>query len=199
VSDLNIRLAKPSEAGALGRLVAESFSALPVCEWLATDMTERLAGLSGQFGMIVGHAIRHGAVYTVGEEDNQLAAAVWFDPGPFPDIPEYDEGLAAACGPNLARFVELDTVMHEAHPPSPDHAYLALMVVCESERNRGIGSIMLDEHHRLLDADGVPAYLEASGPPARRLYLRHEYVDSGEPFGPAGLNEFLPMWREPAK
>jgi GNAT superfamily N-acetyltransferase len=199
VSDLNIRIAKPSEARALGRLVAESFSALPVCQWLASDPTERLAGLSGQFGMLVGAAIEHGVVYTLGEEDNQLAAGVWFAPGEFPDIPGYDEGLAAACGANLARFVELDEIMHGGHPESPAHAYLALMAVRASERNRGIGSVLLDEHHRLLDADGAPAYLEASGRPARRLYLRHGYVDSGEPYGPAGINEFLPMWREPAE
>jgi GNAT superfamily N-acetyltransferase len=194
-----IRLARPSEAAALGRLVAESFSPLPVCRWLAADFDERIAGLSGQFGMIVGHAIAHGQVYTAGTEGSQVAAAAWFPPGPVPDIPGYDARLADTAGPNLARFVELDEVMHEAHPQAPAHAYLALMAVSESERNRGIGTLLLAEHHRRLDADGTPAYLEASGPPARRLYLRHGYADSGAPYGPGGLREFLPMWREPSR
>lgn len=197
MNDATVRLATSSETRAIGRLIAESFSALPVSTWLAADPAERRDAMSGQFAMIVDHAIRYGTVHTVGEVDDQIAAAIWFPHTKIPEIPGYGDRLAVACGRHLARFVELDDLMDQAHPESPPHAYLALMAVLESERDRGIGAMLLDEHHRRLDADGIPAYLEASGEPARRLYLRHGYVDAGEPYGPDGIREFRPMWRAP--
>ena len=109
--------------------------------------------------------IDHGDVYVAGDGDG---VAVWFPPGPMPDIPDYDERLAAACGPYTARFVELDEQMHKAHPTDPDHAYLAFLTVEAPARNRGIGSALLEAHHRRLDADGTPAYLDASGLPEPR-------------------------------
>ena len=63
-------------------------------------------------------------------------------------------------------------------------------------RNRGIGSALLEAHHRRLDADGTPAYLDASGLPSRALYLRHGYTDHAGSYGPDGVTAFYPMWRE---
>jgi hypothetical protein len=50
-----------------------------------------------------------------------------------------------------------------------------------------------------LDDSGRPAYLEASSPRARDLYLRHGYLPRpGTPFHlPDGGPPMWPMWREP--
>jgi ribosomal protein S18 acetylase RimI-like enzyme len=88
--------------------------------------------------------------------------------------------------------------MHKMRPGAPDHAYLAFLAVERDWQQRGIGSALLDVHHRRLDAAGTPAYLEASGLQSRRLYLRKRYVDHAEPYGPADLTVLYPMWREPA-
>ena len=44
---------------------------------------------------------------------------------------------------------------------------------------------------------GIPAYLEASGPDSRRLYLRHGYADYGPRIDLPGGPALYPMWRQP--
>ena len=51
-------------------------------------------------------------------------------------------------------------------------------------------------HHAWLDANGMPAYLEASSPRSRDLYAKHGYL-AGEPFRVPDGTPFWPMWREP--
>jgi GNAT superfamily N-acetyltransferase len=195
MSAVPIRRAVDGEAPALGLVIARAFAALPVTHWLVPDdPADRVAALGGQFGMLVAHAMEHGDVYVAG--DGQ-AVAVWFPPGPMPDVPDYEERLIAACGPHTPRFVELDELMHKAHPIAPDHAYLAFLAVEPEHQGHGIGSALLDAHHARLDADGIPVYLDASGRDSRRLYQRYGYGDHAEPYGPAGLLEFHPMWRDP--
>jgi len=191
---VSIRPGRASDVDALARSIARAFGHLPVSQWLVPDDEEaRVDAMAGQFRLLVAHAIDYGDVYVAGEGDG---VAVWFPPGPMPDIPDYDDRLAAAAGPYTARFVELDKHLHKAHPAGPDHAYLAFLTVEAPARNRGIGSALLEAHHRRLDADGTPAYLDASGLPSRALYLRHGYTDHAGPYGPDGVTAFYPMWRE---
>jgi GNAT superfamily N-acetyltransferase len=200
MSGAEIRCAEPHEAPALARLIAESFAPLPVCEWLVEDEMSRINALAGQFEIIVEHAIAHGDVYVVGDEDAPpMGVAVWFPSHEIPEMADYDKRLAAAAGPYTHRFEELDAAMHTAHPGGPAHAYLAFMAVRSTERDHGIGAALLEKHHRKLDETGTPAYLEASGLRSRRLYLRHEYTDHGPAYGPGGLKVFRPMWRNPNK
>jgi len=195
MSSVTIRRAVDGEASALGLVIARAFAALPVTRWLvADDPADRLATTGGQFGMLVAHGMEHGDVYVAGDG---RAVAVWFPPGPMPDVPDYEERLSAICGPHTPRFLELDALLHKAHPASPDHAFLLFLAVEPELQNRGVGTALLDAHHVRLDAEGVPAYLDASGHEARRLYMRHGYRDHAEPYGPANLRAFHPMWREP--
>ena len=190
-----VRRARDGEAEALGALVARAFAPLPLTRWLVPDDGEaRVAALGGQFEMLVAHGMRHGDVYVGGDAEG---VAVWFPPGASMDIPGYDRRLAEICGPYLPRFVELDELLHKAHPDGPPHAFLALLAVESGARDRGIGSALLDVHHSRLDADGTPAYLDASGLDSRRLYMRNGYTDYAPPYGPAGLTALYPMWREP--
>jgi ribosomal protein S18 acetylase RimI-like enzyme len=191
---VSIRPGRASDVDALARSIARAFGHLPVSQWLVPDDDDaRIYAMAGQFSLVIAHAIDHGDVYVAGDGGG---VAVWFPPGPVPDIPDYDERLATACGPYTSRFVEFDEQMHKAHPTDPDHAYLAFLAVNAEVRNRGIGSALLDLHHRRLDADATPAYLEASGPQSRALYLRHGYADHAAPYGPGNVTALYPMWRE---
>ncbi|GAA2617132.1 hypothetical protein [Paractinoplanes durhamensis] len=50
--------------------------------------------------------------------------------------------------------------------------------------------------HARLDADGIPAYLEATGVDNRRLYRRHHYTDMSPPtIGVADGISLYRMWR----
>jgi GNAT superfamily N-acetyltransferase len=112
---------------------------------------------------------------------------VWFDhTSPPAPIPDYDRRLAEACGGSLARFQRLDRIMDEHHPHDPHH-YVALVGVRKERRGNGIATAMLRRHHRVLDRDGVPAYLEAVSPETAGLYAA---LDEGGPY-------LYPMWREP--
>jgi ribosomal protein S18 acetylase RimI-like enzyme len=190
-----IRPGRASDVDALALLVARAFGPLSLSHWLVPDHADgRLAAMAGQFRLIIASAINHGDVYVAADV---AGVAVWFPPGPLPDIPGYDAELAAVCGPHTQRFVELDEEIHKAHPAMPAHAYLAFLAVQRSDQNRGIGSALLGLHHRRLDADGTPAYLDASGLDSRRLYMRTGYADHAEPYGPAGRADLYPMWRDP--
>ncbi len=195
--DPTIRRAQAAEAARLGSLIAGEFHHLDVAHWLVADPLERRIAMAGQFEILVGHAIEHGDVFVVDGSDGEPdGVAVWFRPGEIPDIKDYDERLAVACGTHTAQFAKLDDVMHAAHPDGSPHAYLAFLAVRAAAQSRGVGSTLLRTYHERLDADGTPAYLEASGLRSRGLYLRHGYVDLGAPYGVVdGAEHFWPMWR----
>jgi GNAT superfamily N-acetyltransferase len=196
---MTIRRAQAAEAASLGSLIADAFAHLPVAASLASDPQQRRAAMAGQFEILAGHAIACGDVDVIDGPDGDghpVAVAVWFRPGDIPDIDGYDERLAAACGPLTARFAELDALMHEQHPAEPAHAYLAFLAVRAAFQARGLGSTLLSAHHLRLDAEGVPAYLEASSPRSRALYLRHGFVDLAPTYGLDGGEHFWPMWRD---
>jgi GNAT superfamily N-acetyltransferase len=190
-----IRRARAGEVVRLSRLVAECFSHLAVSGWLVDDPAERRTAMAGLVEILIEHAIEFGNVEVVDGPDGPVAVAVWFRPGPIPEIDDYDERLAVACGTHTTRFARIDDLMRAHHPAAPDHAYLALLAVDVDHRDRGVGSALLASYHAGLG--GIPAYLEASSPRNRALYTRHGYVDHGAPYGPDTIDAFFPMWREP--
>ncbi|RJL23093.1 GNAT family N-acetyltransferase [Bailinhaonella thermotolerans] len=159
--------------------------------WLVPDASARRAVLAGDFQILVEHAMEHGTVYRAGEQ----AVAVWVDRTK--DVPEpadYERRLAEACGEYAERFVTLDELF-EAHHPADPHQHLAMLAVRPEAQGMGLGAVLLRHHHAILDEAGVDAYLEASDPANRKLYLRHGYADLGEPFALPGAEPFFPMWR----
>jgi GNAT superfamily N-acetyltransferase len=109
---------------------------------------------------------------------DRAGAALWFPrmQTAVPDPVDYEQRLAAACGPWLARFQAIDTIFAQAHP-NHRHHYLAFLAVAPDRQRHGIGSALLARHHHNLDQRGVPAYLEASTPTSRHLYHQHGYTD----------------------
>lgn len=194
---VSIRSGVVSESGRLGLLIGDSFAHLELSRWLVDDEAQRVPAMAAQFEMLVAHAVEYGDVHVAEDQvtGEPVGVGVWFPPTPIPDIPDYDARLAAACGPYTARFAELDSAMHDAHPTGTDHAYLLFLAVSESHRNHGIGSALLNVRHSVLDQEKAPAYLDASGLHSRGLYLRHGYVDHAPPYGVGGLKCFYPMWR----
>jgi GNAT superfamily N-acetyltransferase len=64
-------------------------------------------------------------------------------------------------------------------------------------QGRGIGSAFLQDMLQRADADGLPAYHEATSPRNRALYERHGYVNQGELVLPDGGPTLWRMWRDP--
>lgn len=189
-----------AEAGAVERvsaLIATAFHELPATRWLVPDAEERPRRLKADFRIFVEYAFEHGHVEVT---EDGAGAAVWVhhNGSPLPPPPDYDERLIFVTGPHVRRFRILDELFDANHPHDVVHHHLAFLAVDPSRQNEGIGSRLMDEHHRRLDSAGTGAYLEASSPEARALYLRHGYRDRGEPFYLPDGPPFWPMWRDPA-
>jgi GNAT superfamily N-acetyltransferase len=191
---VEVRLADRADALALAGLIAAAFHPLAVARWLIADDHVRAEVLPGYFRILVEHALAHGLVHTT---TDRRAAGLWLPGGAPPPI-DYTTRLAAAVGPHLDRFRALDATF-DAHHPTSRHQHLALLAVHPICQDQGLGTALLGHHHRWLDAEQTPAYLEASSAGSRQLYLRHGYLDL--PDAPFHLPEsgppIWPMWRPP--
>jgi GNAT superfamily N-acetyltransferase len=192
ISD-TVRRATAADAGRIAELIAAAFVPLDVVAWLVPEPAERQRIMTADFRILVDHAIEYGHIDLI---DAAPAAAVWFPrTGPLPEPADYERRVAAACDPWTERFHLLDSLFEENHPGEP-HYHLALLAVQPGRQGGGLGSTLLRWQHAELDADATPAYLEASSPRSRDLYLRHGY-EVGEPFTLPDGTPFWPMWRPP--
>ncbi|WP_371408680.1 GNAT family N-acetyltransferase [Micromonospora zamorensis] len=182
------------EASLVAGRIAEAFTVLEVTRWLVPDPSKREAVLAGDFEILVGHAMRHGFVHAT---EDRAAVAVWFPSvgEPAPPPVDYDARLAAACGEWTDRFQHLDELF-AAHHPHPEHHHLAFLATQPGRQGQGLGTALMRHHHAWLDANAMPAYLEASSPRSRDLYAKNGYL-AGEPFRVPDGTPFWPMWREP--
>jgi ribosomal protein S18 acetylase RimI-like enzyme len=190
-----IRRAGQADADALALVVADAYHDLTPARWLLPEPEERARVFPYLFRLLLEHAIAYGEAYTV---TGANAVAVWFDAtgGRPPAMTGYAERIAGLTGPWTDRFELLDEVRSRHHPPRPHH-YLALLAVRPGYQRAGLGTALLDHHHAHLDRYAIPAYVEASSPQSRDLYLRYGY----EPMHPAIIvpdgPPLWPMWRRP--
>lgn len=182
----------------LSHLIAEAFIDLPPSQWLISDETARRQILPQYFRLYLEHALAHGMIQTTPE---RTAAALWLPiPGPpHPLPPGYLPRLTAVTWPWTDRFLSFDTTLDTHHPVGTPHRHLAILAVHPRCQGHGTGTALLNACHHELDHYGEPAYLEASSPRNRDLYLRHGYQPRpGAPFHlPEGGPPLWPMWREP--
>ncbi len=197
--DLHISDARLHDAPLVGEFVFRAFRRDdPITLWVVPEEDDRPVVLPKYFGAIAADAVEQGVVELGrdGKSGDLLAVAIWFDvPEPEPAPPaEPDERLNELCGRYASRFAALESLMHAAAPQQPHH-HLAFLAVDEDHRNAGLGTSMLQYHHKLIDNIGVDASLDASNAASRRLYLRHGYNNSSDPFHPPGGPPMWPMMR----
>jgi ribosomal protein S18 acetylase RimI-like enzyme len=188
--------ATPADATKLACLIADAFHSLAPSRWLVPDEQARRDIFPGYFQLYVKQAFAQGVVETTAD---QSAVALWLDnPGtPQSPDPDYDDRLAAITGIFAPRFRLFDEMLDARHPLGTAHQHLAILGVAPQHQRCGLGTALLQHHHRLLDEAGIPAYLEASDEHTRELYLKHGYVDqSGAILLPDGPRMY-PLWREP--
>ena len=184
-----------ADAAVLSHLIADAFFDLAPSQWLIGDQAARRQVFPGYFRLYVEHAIAAGTAHTTAD---RAAVALWLPAGSVP-LDDYDERLAARTGSAAPRFQAFDAALDRHHPADQPHEHLAILAVHPDRQGRGIGTALLRARHTILDRAGIPAYLEASSPRARDLYLRHGYVPRpGAPYHlPGSGPPMWPMWREP--
>ncbi|MEU0156212.1 GNAT family N-acetyltransferase [Micromonospora fulviviridis] len=191
-TNLTVRPAAHADVPALLPVLAEAFSTGPVAEWAVPKPADRLAVFTGYFRFMLDLGMRHGRVDTT---TDLSGAAIWYRRDETPSVlPDHVFGLEEATGPYAPKFLLLDAMFEARHPRMP-HAYLAYIGVAPTRQGHGVGSALLTEAHEDIDAENLPAYLEASDPRNRNLYQRHGY-QAGEPMRPTSSGpQFWPMWR----
>lgn len=193
-----IQDASRDESELMADIIGEAFAELDVSRHLIPDDVHRRRMLSRHLHQMVQAAHHHGRVLT---DTNRIMTAVWFDvpESGLPDLPGYEETRRRILNEHDERFAAFEHAMHIHHPTGIRHWHLALMAVRPALQRAGMGSALLQHQHVLLEQWGLPAYLEAADQTSRRLYLRHGYLDHGEPFPctPAGPLLY-PMWRQPS-
>jgi GNAT superfamily N-acetyltransferase len=112
--------------------------------------------------------------------------------------PEGTQFIEHAYGEYADRMKLLIELAGQRQPNNGVYWYLLNIVVDPNRRGRGIGGVMLLEQLRRLDAENVPAYLEASSPRNRRLYERAGFTDLGGPIELPDGPRLQPMWRPAA-
>jgi GNAT superfamily N-acetyltransferase len=190
-----VTLANPADAAVLSLVVADAFHDLPPAQWLISDPRVRRKIFPAYFRIFIDHAMAAGLVHTTAD---RAGVALWLPvgkDGPNPPGDDYDDRLAEVTGPWTGRFQAFDAELDRHHPTGTTHHHLAMLAVHPSKQGQGIGAALLRTHHTTLDQTGTPAYLEASSPRNRALYLRHGYANPGPFHLPDGGPPMWPMTR----
>jgi GNAT superfamily N-acetyltransferase len=202
--------AEPADAAELSGLIALAFHDLPASVWLVPEAAAREELFPDYFRLYVDLALATGTAYTT---PDRTAAALWIpfgkeghDGDDAHDAgAEYDTRLAEVTGTRVDRFRAFDAQLERHHPTGERHDHLAILAVHPKLQGRGIGTALLEAHHRVLAASDEPvaAYLEAASIDSRRLYARHGYQDLPKPIpfpdGVPATTMMYPMWRPPSQ
>ena len=128
-----------------------------------------------------------------------VGAALWVPPGlPKPTEEEstaLNTAMAEVCGEYAEVGNEISERMGAVHP-TEDHMYLWFLGARPGFQGQGLGSALLRVVLDRCDAEGLPAYLEATNDDNRRLYRRHGFVDTQQ----VTIRDSPPlycMWRDP--
>lgn len=192
---VDIRPTTPVDRAVVVRALTEAFADDPVFSWIYPDRDNRHRILPAFFELFEAHSAPRGGNLIAGDD---LGAAIWVPPGQVLVDPADEEAFGTtlvALSPGDVERLMVSNELFEAHHPTEPHWYLSLLGVMTAHRGEGVGSALLRAATERCDADGMPAYLEATSPDNRRLYERHGFVVTDDIVLPDGPTAFA-MWRE---
>lgn len=182
------------------RVLSEGFVTDPVFAWMFPEPTTRPYYTRRFFEILAPTIVELGET-DINETGNTVGLWLSVDPATPPD-PDADAALtsqlAEACGPHMERLGTIVELMEQAHPHDEAHAYLNFVSTLPESQGQGLGRRLLEERLAEIDAEGRPAYLEATTLRSAKLYesLGFQYMPRkiDLPWGPS----MYPMWRNPA-
>ena len=191
-----VQQATAGDVPVLGRLIADAFEPLEQNLWLVPDMEARPYVFSAYFALQVDLGLQCGTVYTTPQRD---AVAVWLPvDDTLPTLPDYTDRLIRLAGSWADRFHIFEAALGSQHPALGRHDYLAFLAVHPTQQRRGLGTRLMEHHHRLLDWHRLPAYLEAASWHSHDFYRLRGWDEHADPYQitPAGPTMY-PMVRQP--
>jgi GNAT superfamily N-acetyltransferase len=193
-----VRRANADDVALVSSALARAFYDDPVMSWLFRDDSRRMRKLEQGFALFMrGIYLQHEVSYTT---DGLVGGALWAPPGKwhlsiFAQLRLFP-GMLAAAGRDLPRMSRAISFIESSHPQEP-HYYLGVLGVTPEWQGKGLGAALMRPILELCDREGVPAYLEASSPGSRDLYLRNGFEVVEETNFPRGGPPTWFMWRAP--
>lgn len=194
----DVRKVGEADVPAVCKAVAGAFYEDPVTCWIYRGDSSRFARLQSSFELYLRRIwLPHDACYTT---DRLAGGSFWLPPGTaklgilrqLALLP----GILSTSRGDSGRLLRMLDAMEKAHPHDQPHWYLPIVGIGPEWQGRGFGAALLRPVLERCDADGTPAYLEASSARNRALYERHGFEVTGE-IRVKDSPPLLPMWREP--
>lgn len=191
------RLAGPLDTPRIGEILGRAFARDPVAGAFIREGPDRVERLARYFEIECRLVFAGGGEIWLDEDE--LGAAIWRRPGGYPDplgrqlrfLPTYIRLFPR----EFLRTSRAMSALARAHPKEP-HWYLFAIGVVPEATGQGRGAKLLAPVLERCDADGVPAYLEASTAANARLYERLGFEPRDEIEFVPGVT-VRPMRREP--
>jgi GNAT superfamily N-acetyltransferase len=196
-----VRAVTAGDDAAVSTVLARAFFDDPVFAWVVPDPTRRARMLPDFFALFAAAYAPLGVSQVIVSTDSTAGAALWAPPGHQAvgdeDAERFAGRIEAMAGTDTGRMFEVMGLLEERHPDAACY-YLNLLGVDPARHGGGLGSTLLTAGLARCDREGQPAYLEATSPLNRRLYVRHGFEVVGNIVLPDGP-ELWPMWREPRR
>jgi GNAT superfamily N-acetyltransferase len=193
-----VQRATADDAAHLAGVLARAFYDDPPMRWVLPDDSRRMAVLErGSLLFLRRLYLPQNQCWTTASGN---AVATWELPGQWKlGVGQQLRLLPAMLrvyGRGLSRVASAITALERDHPSEP-HMYLPFVGVEPNWQGRGLGTAVLRPVLDRCDAEGLPAYLEASTPRNRELYRRLGFDVTAEIVLGKGSPPVWRMWRAP--
>jgi GNAT superfamily N-acetyltransferase len=186
------RVATRRDLDAATDVLAGAFEHDPLWSWAFTD---RVA-MAKWWRLFVEEALRFPWVWVLGDF---AAVSVWIPPAEA-EMTEAGELRAEELIHELAgvrppMVLDLLERFEQAHPHDPPHYCLTLLGTDPQRRGNGYGMELLRQNLEVVDAEGMPAYLESTNPANLPRYESVGFRPHGSFERPDGQHTVSTMWR----
>ncbi|MEU8925805.1 hypothetical protein AB0D10_33560 [Kitasatospora sp. NPDC048545] len=203
-----VRRARPDEAPALARLLADAFADDALMLWAFPDPDHRARVMPAFFLVHLEQCLAHQGVMVATDDDTGLLGALLFLPPGVWEDPGRADGAATRAlteaidadryGESARRLAAITRLQQRRHPRHRRHHYLAFIGVHPDARAAGTAEALLGAVLAEVDAAGQAAYAETSSAGGARLCGNHGFTRFGEAIAlPGGGPRLAPVWRGP--
>ena len=176
---MEVRQAVDDDVQQVATTLGRAFAGDPVMAWVAAPGEERYARTGpNAFNAILRVTYMPKAeVYTTVDG---RAAVIWVPPDKWKAPVSHTVRLLPPylrlSGARLGRLLKLVTAMEKRHAKAEEpHWYIPFIGTDPAAQGKGLGSALLAHVLARADAEGRPAYLEATSPRNTLLYHRHGF------------------------